>query len=154
MTHCQALHKSLTQNNYYMKRFILVLAIVTVTTVLKAQTVQQEKYILEQDDKVAKQDPGPHSGGGVTIGYSFFDKVKDYKTAFKKRTLKPGSSIGYHLQEQDEIYYILEGKGEMKMNGETFAVKAGDAILTRPGSSHGLTPKGGDLTLIIVYAKK
>src|SRR6478752_7670538 len=126
-----------------MKSFMLVVALIIAVSVLKAQSVQQDKYTLEQDEKVAKQDPGPHNGGGVTIGYSFFDKVKDYKTAFKKRTLKPGSSIGYHLQEQDEIYYILEGKGEMRMNGETFMVKAGDAILTRPGSSHGLTPKGG-----------
>jgi len=136
-----------------MKSFMLVVALIIAVSVSKAQSVQQDKYTLEQDEKVAKQDPGPHNGGGVTIGYSFFDKVKDYKTAFKKRTLKAGSSIGYHLQEQDEVYYILEGKGEMKMNGETFMVKAGDAILTRPGSSHGLTPKGGDLTLIIVYAK-
>jgi len=136
-----------------MKSFMLVAALIIAVSVSKAQSVQQDKYTLEQDEKVAKQDPGPHNGGGVTIGYSFFDKVKDYKTAFKKRTLKAGSSIGYHLQEQDEVYYILEGKGEMKMNGETFMVKAGDAILTRPGSSHGLTPKGGDLTLIIVYAK-
>ena len=136
-----------------MKSFMLVVALIIAVSVSKAQSVQQDKYTLEQDEKVAKQDPGPHNGGGVTIGYSFFDKVKDYKTAFKKRTLKAGSSIGYHLQEQDEVYYILEGKGEMRMNGETFMVKAGDAILTRPGSSHGLTPKGGDLTLIIVYAK-
>ena len=136
-----------------MKSFMLVVALIIAVSVSKAQSVQQDKYTLEQDEKVAKQDPGPHNGGGVTIGYSFFDKVKDYKTAFKKRTLKAGSSIGYHLQEQDEVYYILEGKGEMKMNGETFMVRAGDAILTRPGSSHGLTPKGGDLTLIIIYAK-
>ena len=136
-----------------MKSFMLVVALIIAVSVSKAQSVQQDKYTLEQDEKVAKQDPGPHNGGGVTIGYSFFDKVKDYKTAFKKRTLKAGSSIGYHLQEQDEVYYILEGKGEMKMNGETFMVRAGDAILTRSGSSHGLTPKGGDLTLIIVYAK-
>ena len=136
-----------------MKSFMLVVALIIAVSVSKAQSVQQDKYTLEQDEKVAKQDPGPHNGGGVTIGYSFFDKVKDYKTAFKKRTLKAGSSIGYHLQEQDEVYYILEGKGQMKMNGETFMVRAGDAILTRSGSSHGLTPKGGDLTLIIVYAK-
>jgi len=136
-----------------MKSFMLVVALIIAVSVSKAQSVQQDKYTLEQDEKVAKQDPGPHNGGGVTIGYSFFDKVKDYKTAFKKRTLKAGSSIGYHLQEQDEVYYILEGKGEMKMNGETFMVRAGDAILTRSGSSHGLTPKGGDLTLIIIYAK-
>jgi mannose-6-phosphate isomerase-like protein (cupin superfamily) len=30
----------------------------------------------------------------------------------------------------------------MKMNGKTFTVQQGDALLTRPGSSHGLTQKG------------
>ena len=119
-----------------------------------AQATETGKYIFEQDKQVAKEQPGPHDGGGQTIGYSFFDGEKDFKTAFKKRTLKPGSSIGYHLQKEDEIYYIISGTGEMKMNGKTFPVKPGDAILTRPGSSHGLTPnKEQDLTLIIVYPK-
>ena len=136
-----------------MKISIILFASLIFSCIAKAQTADSGKYVFEQDAEVAKQQPGPHDGGGTTTGYSFFDKVRDYKTAFKKRTLKPGSSIGYHLQEQDEIYYIIAGKGEMKMNGKTFMVKAGDAILTRPGSSHGLTPKGGDLTLIIVYAK-
>ncbi len=121
----------------------------------QAQTTEPSQYILEQDAQVAKEQPGPHEGGGNTIAYSFFDGVKDYKTAFRKRTLKPGSSIGYHLQQEDEIYYILSGTGIMKMNGKTFAVKPGDAILTRPGSSHGLTPnQDTELTLIIVYPKK
>lgn len=121
---------------------------------VQAQTTEPGKYIFEQDKQVAKEQPGPHDGGGQTIGYSFFDGVKDYKTAFRKRILKPGSSIGYHLQHEDEIYYILSGTGEMKMNGKTFPVKPGDAILTRPGSSHGLTPgKDQELILIIVYPK-
>ncbi|QMU29647.1 cupin domain-containing protein [Adhaeribacter radiodurans] len=136
---------------YFCITFFFVL-VVTLTT--QAQTSEPGKYILEHDAQVAKEQPGPHDGGGQSIGYSFFDGVKAYKTAFKKRTLKPGSSIGYHLQQEDEIYYILSGTGEMKMNGKTFPVKSGDAILTRPGSSHGLTPdKNTELTLIIVYPK-
>lgn len=121
---------------------------------MQAQTSEPGKYIMEQDTQVAKDQPGPHDGGGKTISYSFFDGIKDYKTAFRKRTLKPGSSIGYHLQQDNEIYYILSGTGEMTMNGKIFPVKPGDAILTRPGSSHGLTPnKDNELTLIIVYPK-
>lgn len=120
----------------------------------KAQTPDAGKYILERDAQVAKEQPGPHDGGGKTVGYSFFDGAKDFPTAFKKRTLRPGSSIGYHLQQEDEIYYIISGNGEMKMNGKTFPVKPGDAILTRPGSSHALTPASNqELTLIIVYPK-
>ena len=71
---------------------------------------------------------------------------------FRKRILHPGSAIGYHLQNEDEIYYISKGTGVMKMNGKTFPVKEGDAILTRPGSSHGLAPSGNDdMVVFIMY---
>ena len=111
-----------------------------------------QSYVVECDSEVMKEQPGPHGGGGMSLGFSFFDKVSDYPMAFKKRVLKPGSSIGYHLQKKDEIYYILSGEGEMQMNGKSFTVKAGDCILTRPGSSHGLKPKG-EMAIIIMYEK-
>ncbi|QNR83287.1 cupin domain-containing protein [Pedobacter riviphilus] len=121
----------------------------------RAQGTDTSKYILQNDVDVAKEEPGTHNGGGKTIGFNFFGEAKNLKTVFKKRTLKSGSSIGYHLQKEDEIYYVINGNGTMKMNGKTFAVKPGDAILTRPGSSHGIAPNvGNDLTLLIVYEKK
>ena len=117
--------------------------------------VKQEKYILQRDSEIAKQQPGPHNGGGQTIAYPFFEGVKDFDLAFRKRTLKQGSTIGYHLQESDEVYYILDGNGVMQMNGDSFRVTAGDAVLTRPGSSHGLKPtEGKDLTILIAYRLK
>ena len=121
----------------------------------KAQTIDTNKFILQDYVDVAKNEPGTHKGGGNTIGYNFFADAKNLKTVFRIRTLKPGSSIGYHLQKEDEIYYIISGQGKMKMNGETFAVKPGDAILTRPGSSHSIEPNpNNDLTILIVYEKK
>jgi mannose-6-phosphate isomerase-like protein (cupin superfamily) len=115
----------------------------------------REKYILQKEKDIARQMPGPHNGGGQTIAYPFFEKVEDFKMAFRKRTLKPGSAIGYHLQAEDEVYYILQGEGTMEMNGDSFPVKAGDAVLTRPGSSHGLKPSAnGELTLLIAYLLK
>jgi mannose-6-phosphate isomerase-like protein (cupin superfamily) len=119
------------------------------------KTLPIEKYLLVHEKDIAKEQPGPHTGGGKTIAYPFFEGTQDFKIAFRKRILKPGSSIGYHLQNEDEVYYILDGNGDMQMNGESFPVVAGDAILTRPGSSHGLKPSGGkDLTLMIVYLLK
>jgi mannose-6-phosphate isomerase-like protein (cupin superfamily) len=121
----------------------------------KSQTIDTSKFILQNDKDVAKEESGTHNGGGKTIGYNFFGDAKNLKTVFRKRTLKAGSSIGYHLQKEDEIYYVISGNGKMKMNGETFPVKHGDAILTRPGSSHGIEPNPNtDLTILIVYAKK
>jgi len=121
----------------------------------KAQTADTSKYILQNDVEVAKTEPGTHNGGGETIGFNFFAQAKNLKTIFRKRILKPGSSIGYHLQKEDEIYYVISGNGKMKMNGKVFPVKPGDAILTRPGSSHGIEPNAGnDLVILIAYEKK
>ncbi len=113
---------------------------------------QKQPYILEHEKDIAKSEPGTHNGGGSTTGYCFFSKADGLKMTFRKRVLHPGSAIGYHLQKEDEVYYIISGSGEMQMNGKSFLVKTGDAILTRPGSSHGLKQTGkDDLVIIITY---
>jgi mannose-6-phosphate isomerase-like protein (cupin superfamily) len=109
-------------------------------------------YILERDAEVRLAEPGPHAGGGQTTAYSFFKKAPGLTLVFRKRAMKAGSAIGYHLQAEDEIYYILSGKGSMTIDGKNFDVGPGDAILTRTGSSHGLKQVGTeDLVLMINY---
>lgn len=109
-------------------------------------------YVLERDKEVARNEPGTHNGGGETIGYSFFAKTPNLKLVFRKRAFKPGSAIGYHLQREDEIYYVLSGRGLMTIDGKEFEVGPGDAVLTRPGSSHGLKQVGkDDLVILINY---
>ncbi|MNK74581.1 Cupin domain protein [compost metagenome] len=140
-----------------MRNFALAVLFFTffISTAAKAQTADTTKYILQNDVEVAKTEPGTHNGGGETIGFNFFAQAKNLKTIFRKRILKPGSSIGYHLQKEDEIYYVISGNGKMKMNGKVFSVKQGDAILTRPGSSHGIEPDAGnDLIILIAYERK
>ncbi len=111
-------------------------------------------WIIETDDAVAEQQDGPHDGGGHTTGYSFFDSLQDMDFVFRKRALHPGSGIGYHQQEKDEVYYVLSGMGELTMNGNKSMVGPGTAILTRPGSFHGLRQTGDeDLVIFIVYRK-
>lgn len=132
-----------------------IIASAFISVKARAQSSDTSKYMLQNDVEVAKEEAGTHNGGGKTIGFNFFANAKNLKTAFRKRILKPGSSIGYHLQKEDEIYYVISGNGTMQMNGKTFAVKPGDAILTRPGSSHGIAPDAGnDLVILIVYEKK
>ena len=115
----------------------------------------QEKpggFVLERDKEVAKNEPGTHNGGGETIGYSFFSKTPNLALVFRKRAFKPGSAIGYHVQREDEIYYVLSGRGMMTIDGKEFEVGPGDAVLTRPGSSHGLKQVGKeDLVILINY---
>ena len=109
-------------------------------------------YIIQRDADVLAEQPGPHKGGGQTIGYSFFSDVPKFGLVFRKRALKPGSAIGYHRQAEDEIYYVLTGRGVMTLDGKEHEVGPGTAVLTRTGSSHGLKQVGSeDLVIIINY---
>ena len=95
---------------------------------------------------------GRTTAGGSTIGHSFFRNAAGLKLVFRKRVLKPGSGIGYHVQQEDEIYYVLSGRGVMTLDGKSVDVGPGTAILTRTGSSHGLKQTGAeDLVIIINY---
>jgi mannose-6-phosphate isomerase-like protein (cupin superfamily) len=111
-------------------------------------------YVIQRDKEVAKDEPGPHDGGGPSTGYVFFEKVPDLKFSFRKRVLHRGGAIGYHLQATDEVYYVIGGGGKMTINGNEFSVTSGDAVLTRGGSSHGLKQSGdADLTIVISFQK-
>lgn len=109
-------------------------------------------YVIEHDADVAKNEPGTHNGGGDTIGYSFFAKTPNLKLIFRKRALHPGSGIGLHTQTEDEIYYVLSGRGTMTLDGRSVDVMPGTAVLTRTGSSHSLKQVGSeDLVILINY---
>jgi mannose-6-phosphate isomerase-like protein (cupin superfamily) len=122
---------------------------------ISAPSAEKGGYILEHDAEVAKDEPGTHKGGGMSTGYSFFAKTPNLSIVFRKRALHPGSGIGYHLQKEDEIYYVLSGTGIMTIDDKPFPVSAGSAILTRPGSSHGLKQTGKeDLVILINYLQQ
>jgi mannose-6-phosphate isomerase-like protein (cupin superfamily) len=107
-------------------------------------------YIIEHDADIAKDEPGTHDGGGMTIGYSFFAKVPNLKLVFRKRAFHPGSGVGLHEQREDEIYYVLSGRGQMTLDGKTVDVTPGTAILTRTGSSHSLKQVGSDDLVVLI----
>lgn len=112
-------------------------------------------YYIESEKQIEAMEAGPHKGGGNTTAYRFFKNTPGSRLQLTKRILQPGAAIGYHLQKEEEIYYILSGTGWMNMNGKEFAVKAGDAVMTMPGNYHGLKQAGKEnLVVIINYEKK
>jgi len=135
------------------KRSLLLLITVLVTAAWSQASAQKPVpggYVLEHDADVAKNEPGTHNGGGETIGYSFFAKTPKLGLVFRKRLFKPGSGIGYHLQSEDEIYYVLSGRGMMTIDDKSFEVGPGAAVLTRPGSSQGLKQIGAEELVILI----
>jgi len=68
--------------------------------------------------------------------------------------LPPTSAIGLHEHHGDEeLYYVVDGRGIMTTDAGEYAVGPGTASLCKSGSSHGLVNTSeGALTLLVAQA--
>jgi mannose-6-phosphate isomerase-like protein (cupin superfamily) len=66
--------------------------------------------------------------------------------------IPPGASVGQHYhKEVEEIYYVLNGEGQVQVNNETAPVHKGDAVPIRFNEAHALVNNSSaDLELMIV----
>ena len=66
-----------------------------------------------------------------------------HQQSLAEATLPPGGSTTEHYHSKtEEIYFILEGCGQMKIEKEIQKVQAGDAIGILPGQHHKLWNDG------------
>jgi mannose-6-phosphate isomerase-like protein (cupin superfamily) len=66
--------------------------------------------------------------------------------------LEPGQDQKPHVHDdQDKIYFVLEGRGRVVLDGATETLEPGEAIVARAGVSHGIASDGpGRLTVLVV----
>ena len=63
-------------------------------------------------------------------------------------TLAPGQATERHYHaESEEIYYVVEGSGEMELDGERRPIAVGDAVLIPPGARHQIRADADGLPL-------
>ncbi len=66
-------------------------------------------------------------------------------------TLEPrGGQVPWHNQEQEEVYFVLEGTGEMCLGSERQTLAGGQAVYIPSGQFHQLT-NVGDEPLKFIY---
>ena len=59
------------------------------------------------------------------------------RQSLAEATLAPGQATERHYhQEAEEIYFVLEGAGELELDGERKVVAPGEAALIPPGAWH------------------
>lgn len=96
-----------------------------------------------------------HDGEGVVKVANVFDNFATNMQFFHYTVVPPGASIGNHTHGNDEEYYcILDGKGEMTLDGETYNVCAGDIIRNEPFGEHGLRNTSQEDLRILVFEVK
>jgi mannose-6-phosphate isomerase-like protein (cupin superfamily) len=105
----------------------------------------------------ARENHRVHDGEGFAVARRLFTRA-DFSSGlffYNESWLQPGSSYGEHRHEGDEeVYYVLEGTGLMRVDDEEQEVGPGDAILTKSGSRHSLRNTGQTaLKLLVIGAR-
>lgn len=85
-------------------------------------------------------------GGKGSAKIQTFFQPQEFSTplcAFNILTLEPGNSVGYHQHvDSEEVYWILEGKGQARDDQETMELVPGDALLTNDKHFHSIENTG------------
>ena len=119
---------------------------------VKSESYVRNRFYVRNDVEAAKVEPPPHNGTGQSTAYRYFDDVTDAKVIFRKRALHKGASIGMHVLKHDEVYYVVSGEGEVRVDDRRVEVGAGAAIFMHEGADVGIWQKGEqDLVIIVAY---
>ena len=99
------------------------------------------------------EEPPPHGAIGRSTAWRISDAVPAPRSMeFRKRMLHKGAAIGLHRIDHDEVYYVLEGEGEVSANGKTAVLRAGMTAWLYAGAEVGIRQVGdAPLTLIVSY---
>lgn len=95
--------------------------------------------------------------GSVEIANIFKPgEMKGKSRLCAKITINPGSSIGLHEHvNEEEIYYIIKGKGLVVDNDTSYEVGVGDGVLTCGGETHSIENIGTEplelVAVILLY---
>ena len=122
-----------------------------VTVTMSAAKSPQPMVVVHERD-VMREEPAPHGDNGMSTAYRISDAAPKRTMEFRKRTLHVGSAIGLHVLTHDEVYYVVEGEGEVASDGTTRRVTAGTAAYLYSGANVGIRQLGAKpLTLIVAY---
>ena len=68
---------------------------------------------------------------------------------------EPGQGTpAHHHVDQDEVFYTLEGRGSLTLNGESRPLEANQVYLVPKMIEHGLHNDGGERLVIIFFKKR
>lgn len=95
-----------------------------------------------------------HGGEGVLRHMEVFGQG-EFQAAIRfmnYTVLPPGTSIGLHRHGNDqEVYVILQGRGEMELDGQVLPAQPGDVYVNAPGGTHGLRNTGREDLAVLVF---
>jgi mannose-6-phosphate isomerase-like protein (cupin superfamily) len=113
------------------------------------------QFMLMRLDKTLLQPVANYHGGKGTVRYrrALDSDVFETNWAYVDHLLiPPGASEGLHYHTGvEEIYYVMDGSGQVQVNGETEPIQKGDGVPILFREAHSFTNNGSsDLELMII----
>ncbi len=137
------------------RRFALLSVFLAATLTPNAAASGQRtapRMVVIDEHATIRDEPPPHGAIGMSTAYRISDGIEGRTMEFRKRVLHPGAAIGLHRIAHDEVYYVLDGEGEVTSDGERRPLRPGSAAYLFDGAVVGITQQGArPLTLIIAY---
>ena len=111
--------------------------------------------VIDEADTI-RREPTPHGAIGMSTAWRISDFApQPRRMEFRRRTLDVGAAIGEHPIAHDEVYYVLEGEGEVVSDGQSARLTKGMTAYLYDGAVVGIRQSGKEpLALIIAYPVK
>lgn len=109
--------------------------------------------VVVDERTVSREEPPPHGAIGSSTAFRISDAAPQPRAMeFRRRVLHIGAAIGEHPISHDEVYYVLEGEGEVISDGKRARLAPGMAAYLYKGAVVGIWQRGDKpLSLIISY---
>jgi mannose-6-phosphate isomerase-like protein (cupin superfamily) len=111
-----------------------------------------KRYVVSESEAVKGKLPVPGGGGRFQI---FIDEEISGAKHFSLlvNEMAPGYRGKEHSHAVEHCWYILQGRGIIRMAGETYSIKPGDAVFAPIGMPHSVECIGDEpLRYVVVYA--
>ncbi len=89
-------------------------------------------------------------GNTVLEGFKPAQGLPAHYRMYAEMVLNPGCSVGEHTHNgESEIYYVLEGSGELNDNGVIRTINPGDCAMCYDGEFHAVKNNTGKVLRIL-----
>ena len=82
---------------------------------------------------------------GVKVRWLISDKDNAKNFAMRMFEVEPGGYTPYHAHDWEHEVFVLEGAGEVKIEGKNYPIKKDSVVFVEPGQEHGFKNTGEGL---------
>ena len=101
-----------------------------------------------QAHEIPDLDPQPRD----SEGHGYFDFLASDKLSVGMSVWPAGSIDRQQPHKEDEVYYVISGRGVITVAGEDRPVKAGSLVFVAAGVEHHFHDVGEDLRVLVFWA--